>query len=168
MIIVLTKYLHAGSRPSGKGKPLHWTSCLKIAEDVAAGLLHLHQSGLVHANLKPSNVLLGADFESCLTDFSLVPTFLPPSPSPSSSMPSPSSSSLFYRAPETRNSRSSNPFTPSSDVYSFGILLLELLTGKVLPSVQLLGPISPKRVSPGHLVQYSKISNIYQVTNIDN
>ncbi|KAJ3691398.1 hypothetical protein LUZ61_020562 [Rhynchospora tenuis] len=120
-----------GSRPSGKGKPLHWTSCLKIAEDVAAGLLHLHQSGLVHANLKPSNVLLGADFESCLTDFSLVPTFLPPSPSPSSSLPSPSSSSLFYQAPETRNLRSLNAFTPSSDIYSFGILLLELLTGKV-------------------------------------
>ncbi|VAI52160.1 unnamed protein product [Triticum turgidum subsp. durum] len=62
-----------GSRPSSKGKPLHWTSCMKIAEDIAAGLLHLHSSAIVHGNLKPSNVLLGPDFESCLTDYGLVP-----------------------------------------------------------------------------------------------
>ncbi|XP_073011416.1 inactive leucine-rich repeat receptor-like serine/threonine-protein kinase At1g60630 [Typha latifolia] len=97
-----------GSRPSGSGKPLHWTSCLKIAEDVATGLLYLHQSGLVHGNLKSSNVLLGADFESCLTDFSLLPSLLPSSTSTSNS----------------------STFTPSYDAYNFGILLLELLTGK--------------------------------------
>ncbi|KAJ3672286.1 hypothetical protein LUZ60_007007 [Juncus effusus] len=116
-----------GSRPSGKGKPLHWTSCLKIAEDIISGLAHLHQSRLVHSNLKPSNVLLGPDFESCVTDFALVPYFLPTS-SPSTSS---SSSSMCYRAPEIRRSGSLSAFAPSSDVYSFGILLLELLTGKV-------------------------------------
>ncbi|KAK8946550.1 Inactive leucine-rich repeat receptor-like serine/threonine-protein kinase [Platanthera zijinensis] len=112
-----------GSHPTGAGKPLHWTSCLKIAEDVATGLLYLHQSGEVHRNLKSSNVLLGPDFESCLTDFCLLPS--PDSDDPSAS----SSSSLFYRAPECRLPRPSS-FTPPSDIYSFGILLLELLTGK--------------------------------------
>ncbi|CAL9190915.1 unnamed protein product [Musa hybrid cultivar] len=126
-----------GSRPSGSGKPLHWTSCLKIAEDVAAGLLYLHQTNppTVHADLKPSNVLLGPDFESCLTDYGLIPSLLPAShddlsaPSPSSSSSSSSAAAaVFYRAPE---SRLPNPaFTPLSDVYSFGVLLLELLTGK--------------------------------------
>ncbi|KAI5010285.1 hypothetical protein ZWY2020_012422 [Hordeum vulgare] len=57
-----------GSR-SSRGKPLHWTSCLKIAEDVAQGLAYIHQaSRLVHGNIKSSNVLLGSDFEACLTD----------------------------------------------------------------------------------------------------
>ncbi|KAG1359496.1 inactive leucine-rich repeat receptor-like serine/threonine-protein kinase [Cocos nucifera] len=117
-----------GPRPSGNGKPLHWTSCLKIAEDVAAGLVYLHRSSppVVHGNLKTSNVLLGADFESCLTDYGLVPWLLP---SPDDDHHLPSSSSLFYRAPETRHPRSRS-FTPQSDVYSFGVLLLELLTGK--------------------------------------
>ncbi|XP_008813180.2 inactive leucine-rich repeat receptor-like serine/threonine-protein kinase At1g60630 [Phoenix dactylifera] len=123
----LSSLIH-GSRPCGNGKPLHWTSCMKIAEDVAAGLLHLHQSSppVVHGNLKTSNVLLGGDFESCLTDYGLVPWLLP---SPDDDVHLPSSSSLFYRAPETRHPRSRS-FTPHSDVYSFGVLLLELLTGK--------------------------------------
>ena len=120
--------LCAGSRPSSKGKPLHWTSCMKIAEDVAAGLVHLHQSSIVHGNLKPSNVLLGPDFESCLTDYGLVPTLLPSNAELHSSS---SSSSLFYRAPEVRGAHAhATSFTPGTDVYSFGVLLLELLTGR--------------------------------------
>ncbi|KAG0458972.1 hypothetical protein HPP92_022100 [Vanilla planifolia] len=117
-----------GSRPSGSGKPLHWTSCLKIAEDVATGLLFLHQAGVAHGNLKSSNVLLGPDFESCLADYALLPSPVS-TDDPFSSASSSSSSSLFYRAPECRHP-SAAAFAPPSDVYSFGVLLLELLTGK--------------------------------------
>ncbi|XP_062112989.1 inactive leucine-rich repeat receptor-like serine/threonine-protein kinase At1g60630 [Humulus lupulus] len=112
-----------GSRTSGGGKPLHWTSCLKIAEDLGSGLLYIHQSsGLTHGNLKSSNVLLGSDFESCLTDYGLT-SFRDPD-----SLEEPSATSLFYRAPECRDIR--RPSTQPADVYSFGVLLLELLTGK--------------------------------------
>ncbi|KVH95714.1 inactive leucine-rich repeat receptor-like serine/threonine-protein kinase At1g60630 [Cynara cardunculus var. scolymus] len=112
-----------GSRTSAGGKPLHWTSCLKIAEDLATGLLYIHQNpGLTHGNLKSSNVLLGSDFESCLTDYGLMSFRNPDFPEESSA------SSLFYRAPECRDMR--KPLTQQADVYSFGVLLLELLTGK--------------------------------------
>ncbi|XP_021717384.1 inactive leucine-rich repeat receptor-like serine/threonine-protein kinase At1g60630 [Chenopodium quinoa] len=112
-----------GNRPSGGGKPLHWTSCLKIAEDLATGLLYIHQNfELVHGNLKSSNVLLGSDFESCLTDYGLQ-SFRNPE-----STEEPSASSLFYRAPECRDSRRLP--TQQADIYSFGVLLLELMTGK--------------------------------------
>ncbi|KAK3159559.1 hypothetical protein QOZ80_2AG0151610 [Eleusine coracana subsp. coracana] len=112
-----------GSRAASKGKPLHWTSCMKIAEDVAAGLLHLHQSSIVHGNLKPFNVLLGPDFESCLTDYGLLMMMmmLPDHVNDASS------TSLLYRAPEAHRTTA---FTAASDVYSFGVLLLELLTGR--------------------------------------
>lgn len=115
--------IFTGTRTSGGGKPLHWTSCLKIAEDLATGLLYIHQNpGLTHGNLKSSNVLLGPEFESCLTDYGLTmfrdPNFLE----------EPSATSLFYRAPENREMR--KPATQPADVYSFGVLLLELLTGK--------------------------------------
>ncbi|OVA15882.1 Protein kinase domain [Macleaya cordata] len=107
-----------GSR-STRSKPLHWTSCLKIAEDVAQGLAYIHQaSRLLHGNLKSSNVLLGTDFEACLTDYCLTTL--------ADSVDDPDSAG--YRAPEIRNSGS--PATTKSDVYAFGILLLELLTGK--------------------------------------
>ncbi|GAB2275220.1 hypothetical protein Dimus_009981 [Dionaea muscipula] len=112
-----------GTRPSGNGKPLHWTSCLKIAEDLATGLLYIHQSyGLVHGNLKSSNVLLGSDFESCLTDYGLQ-SFRNPD-----SVEEPSAASLFYKAPECQDTKKLP--TQEADVYSFGVLLLELLTGK--------------------------------------
>ncbi|GLT50117.1 hypothetical protein SLA2020_236250 [Shorea laevis] len=117
-----------GSR-STRAKPLHWTSCLKIAEDVAQGLNYIHQaSKLVHGNLKSSNVLLGADFEACLTDYCLA-VFSDPVEDPDSAA---------YRAPETR--KSSRRATPKSDVYSFGVLLLELLTGKHPSEHQVLMP----------------------------
>ncbi|VAH37880.1 unnamed protein product [Triticum turgidum subsp. durum] len=107
-----------GSR-SSRGKPLHWTSCLKIAEDVAQGLAYIHQaSRLVHGNIKSSNVLLGSDFEACLTDNCL--SFLLESAEVKDD--------AAYRAPE--NMKSNRRLTPKSDVYAFGILLLELLSGK--------------------------------------
>ncbi|GMJ09623.1 hypothetical protein like AT1G10850 [Hibiscus trionum] len=112
-----------GTRTCGGGKPLHWTSCLKIAEDLATGLLYIHQNpGLTHGNLKSSNVLLGPDFESCLTDYGLT-MFRDPD-----SVEEPSAATFFYRAPECRDIRKSS--TQPADVYSFGVLLLELLTGK--------------------------------------
>ncbi|KAJ9177289.1 hypothetical protein P3X46_012524 [Hevea brasiliensis] len=108
-----------GSR-STRAKPLHWTSCLKIAEDVAQGLAYIHQaSKLVHGNLKSSNILLGADFEACITDYCL-------SALADTSTEDPDS--IACKAPETRKSNSRA--TAKSDVYAFGVLLLELLTGK--------------------------------------
>ncbi|KAF5736177.1 inactive receptor kinase [Tripterygium wilfordii] len=115
----LSSLIH-GSR-STRAKPLHWTSCLKIAEDVIQGLTFIHQaSRLVHGNLKSSNVLLGADFEACLSDYCLS-IF-------ADSWSSEDPDAAAYSAPETR--KSSHQATPKSDVYAFGILLLELLTGK--------------------------------------
>ncbi|KAL2346431.1 hypothetical protein Fmac_000431 [Flemingia macrophylla] len=109
-----------GSR-SSRARPLHWTSCLKIAEDVAQGLAFIHQAWrLVHGNLKSSNVLLGPDFEACITDYCLSVLTQP--------FIFDEDDSAAYRAPETRNPNH-HP-THKSDIYAYGILLLELLTGK--------------------------------------
>ncbi|XP_042964500.1 probable inactive receptor kinase At5g67200 [Carya illinoinensis] len=117
---------------SRRAKPLHWTSCLKIAEDVARGLSYIHQAWrLVHGNLKSSNVLLGPDFEACVADYCLSILAKP------SSDPDPDSTAV-YKAPETRNSgRQANS---KSDVYSYGILLLELLTGNAPSQLPYLVP----------------------------
>nr|GMD88982.1 probable inactive receptor kinase At5g67200 [Ipomoea batatas] len=108
---------------SSRAKPLHWTSCLKIAEDVAQGLSHIHQAWrLVHGNLKSSNVLLGSDFEACISDYCL------------SVLANPFSDDdpdcAAYKAPEARKLNMHHQATSKSDVYSYGVLVLELLTGK--------------------------------------
>ncbi|KAK1276928.1 putative inactive receptor kinase [Acorus gramineus] len=109
---------------STRAKPLHWTSCLKIAEDIAQGLAYIHQtSRLVHGNLKSSNVLLGTDFEACLSDYCL--SFLRSDESFNNDDTADESSG--YRAPEMRKL---NHGHVKSDVFAFGVLLLELLTGK--------------------------------------
>ncbi|KAH7523660.1 hypothetical protein FEM48_Zijuj06G0035500 [Ziziphus jujuba var. spinosa] len=120
-----------GSKSTG-AKPLHWTSCLKIAEDVAQGLSYIHQAWrLVHGNLKSSNVLLGPDFEACVTDYCL-------SVLTNSSSENDDPNCAVYKAPETRNSN--HEATSKSDVYAFGILVLELLTGKPPSQLPYLAP----------------------------
>ncbi|XP_027346643.1 probable LRR receptor-like serine/threonine-protein kinase At4g37250 isoform X2 [Abrus precatorius] len=147
------RYRKVGSSPSH----LPWEIRLKIAKGVARGLAYLHEKKHVHGNLKPSNVLLGNDMEPKIGDFGLERivtgdtsykaggsarifgskrstasrdsfqdiTFGPsPSPSPSSiSGVSP------YHAPESL--RNLKPH-PKWDVYSFGVMFLELLTGKIV------------------------------------
>ncbi|KAL4376623.1 hypothetical protein GQ457_02G008070 [Hibiscus cannabinus] len=136
---------------------LPWETRLKIAKGVARGLAYLHEKKHVHANLKPSNILLDSNMEPKIGDFGLerlvtgdasskvgtsVRNFgskrstasrdsfqelVGPSPSPS---PSPSSFGVSpYLAPESLRSLKPNP---KWDVYAFGAILLELLTGKVV------------------------------------
>ncbi|RAL47250.1 hypothetical protein DM860_013215 [Cuscuta australis] len=124
----LSSLIH-GSK-SSRAKPLHWTSCLKIAEDVGQGLSYIHQAWrLVHGNLKSSNVLLGPDFEACISDYCLS---VHASPFPDDDPPNsgPSSSAACYAAPEARKPNRHHQPTSKSDVYSYGVVLMELLTGK--------------------------------------
>ncbi|CAA6661433.1 unnamed protein product [Spirodela intermedia] len=108
---------------SARSKPFHWTSCLKIAEDVAQGLAYIHQaSRLVHGNIRSSNVLLGDDFEARLVDSCLALLVEPTAAG---------EGDAAYRAPEMRGS--DGRLTAKSDIYAFGVLMLELLSGKPPP-----------------------------------
>lgn len=81
----------------------------------------------MHGNLKSSNVLLGPDFEACVSDYCLTALLLPNHPlSDQDNDPN----HLAYKAPETRSHSARSLPTTKSDVYAFGTLLLELLTSK--------------------------------------
>ncbi|CAI9096150.1 OLC1v1032233C1 [Oldenlandia corymbosa var. corymbosa] len=118
-------WLLHGNRGPGR-TPLDWTSRLRIASGAAKGLLYIHNSckplKLVHGNIKSTNVLIDKTGNARLTDFGLS-AFALPSSAPKSN---------GYRAPEA--SVDGRKLTQQCDVYSFGVLLLELLTGKC-PSI---------------------------------
>ena len=114
-------------RPGRKGPPLSWTQRLKIAVDVARGLNYLHfDRAIPHGNLKATNILLdGPDLNARVADYCLhrlmtqtgtIEQIL-------------DAGVLGYRAPELAASKKPLP-SFKSDVYAFGVILLELLTGK--------------------------------------
>ncbi|KAA8547461.1 hypothetical protein F0562_003675 [Nyssa sinensis] len=106
------------------GHVLNWPMRHLIALGISRGLAFLHTASTVHGDIKPQNVLFDADFEAHLTDFGLerFTVATPTEPSTSTSV-----GTLGYISPEAAMTGEA---TKESDVYSFGIVLLELLTGK--------------------------------------
>ncbi|QCE16665.1 LRR receptor-like serine/threonine-protein kinase FLS2 [Vigna unguiculata] len=107
------------------GHVLNWPMRHLIALGIARGLAFLHSVPIVHGDVKPQNVLFDADFEAHLSEFGLERlTVAAPAEASSSSTPV---GTLGYVSAEAV---SSGVATKEGDVYSFGIVLLEILTGK--------------------------------------
>ncbi|KAJ6915869.1 LOW QUALITY PROTEIN: LRR receptor-like serine/threonine-protein kinase [Populus alba x Populus x berolinensis] len=106
------------------GHVLNWPMRHLIALGIARGLAFLHTSNIVHGDVKPQSVLFDADFEAHLSDFGLdrLTIATPAEPSTSATV-----GTLGYVSPEAVLT---GEVSKEADVYSFGIVLLELLTGK--------------------------------------
>ncbi|XP_057848416.2 L-type lectin-domain containing receptor kinase SIT2 [Cryptomeria japonica] len=105
---------------------LGWPLRYSILKGVAAGLLYLHQEWewvVVHRDLKSQNILLDSQFNAKLGDFGLALLHDPTQKSQTSGV----AGTLGYMAPEiTRTGKA----TVGTDVYSFGIVLLEVACGR--------------------------------------
>ncbi|GAA0142111.1 hypothetical protein LIER_03082 [Lithospermum erythrorhizon] len=105
---------------------LSWVVRRKIALGTARGLAYLHngvQPGIIHRDVKASNILLDETFEPKVADFGLAKF----TPDGVTHMSTRVSGTMGYVAPEYALY---GRLTERSDVYSFGVVLLELLTGK--------------------------------------
>ncbi|KAL4384037.1 hypothetical protein GQ457_15G015860 [Hibiscus cannabinus] len=104
----------------GAGMTLDWNTVCGIALGVARGIAYLHSQGpeISHGNIKSSNILLSTSYDARVSDFGLAQLASP------TSTPNRVDG---YRAPEVTDA---GKVSQKADVYSFGILLLELLTGK--------------------------------------
>ncbi|KAJ9162610.1 hypothetical protein P3X46_022369 [Hevea brasiliensis] len=114
----LSALLH-GNKGAGR-TPLSWEIRCGIALGAARGIQYLHSQGtnVSHGNIKSSNILLTQSYEARVSDFGLA-HLVGPSSTPNRV--------AGYRAPEVTDPRR---VSQKADVYSFGVLLLELLTGK--------------------------------------
>ena len=105
-----------------RGKLLSYALTLQIIRDIATALDYAHSQGVIHRDVKPSNIMVTPEGRAVLTDFGLAlrahegtigNTF----------------GSVYYIAPE--QAVSSAAAVPQSDLYALGVVLYEMLTGRV-------------------------------------
>ncbi|XAR72603.1 Non-specific serine/threonine protein kinase, partial [Bertholletia excelsa] len=114
---------------SSKGRLLGWPTRCRIAMDAAEGLSYLHHDcapPIVHRDVKSNNILLDAEFGARISDFGvarIVQTVVNKGAEPMSAI----AGSCGYIAPEYAYTLRVNE---KSDIYSFGVVMLELLTGR--------------------------------------
>src|SRR6266436_2195292 len=97
-----------------------------IAHDVAMGLGAAHRRGIVHRDVKPQNILVGHDGSIKLTDFGIVSVYkdIDPERLTTTGM---TLGTVQYFAPEQAQGEI---VSPAADVYSLGIVMYEMLTGR--------------------------------------
>ncbi|KAI9107655.1 hypothetical protein K1719_021318 [Acacia pycnantha] len=116
---------HLFNWKSLKLEPLTWSQRLVIALDVARGMEYLHglaRQIYIHRDLKPSNILLDEDLRAKVSDFGLVKL----APDGEKSVVTTLAGTFGYLAPEYAVM---GKITTKVDVFSYGVVLMELLTG---------------------------------------
>ncbi|KAF7829858.1 G-type lectin S-receptor-like serine/threonine-protein kinase [Senna tora] len=133
--LLIYEYMNRGSLDRtlfGGGPVLEWQERFDIALGTARGLAYLHsgcEQKIIHCDIKPENILLHDQFQAKISDFGL------------SKLLSPEESGLFttmrgtrgYLAPEWLTN---SAITEKTDVYSYGMVLLEVVSGRKNCSVK--------------------------------
>jgi serine/threonine protein kinase len=142
--------------------PLHPVFAALIARDVCMALQHAHENGIVHRDVKPTNILISQKGEVKITDFGVARgEEMPHLTSTGTVIGTP-----FYMSPEQADGRT---LTGQSDIYSLGIVLYEMVTGKkpftgttaqaITAKVIRSSYGSPLWLDPHHSLRLSRIIN---------
>ena len=124
----------------------------KLARDLARGLGAAHAQGIVHRDVKPSNILIGRDGRVCLADFGLARDLGAAALTTSGT----ALGTPYYMSPERYGN--AEP-TPASDVYALGAVLYECVTGRrvfesdtpasLMASILHDEPVAPRAIQGG-------------------
>lgn len=96
----------------------------EVGKEIASGLVAAHAAGVVHRDLKPANVLMADDDRVVITDFGIARAVGAEAGSRTVGIVG----TPFYMSPEQVSGR---PIDERSDIYSLGLMLYELLTGRL-------------------------------------
>ncbi|KAM3706318.1 hypothetical protein ACB098_03G143600 [Castanea mollissima] len=112
---------------ANRGEALNWAKRYEIAVGTAEGLVYLHENSknrIIHRDIKASNILLDSRLRAKIADFGLARSFKEDQSHISTAI----AGTLGYMAPEYL---AHGQLTEKADVYSFGVLLLEIVTGRM-------------------------------------
>ncbi|KAG2240442.1 hypothetical protein Bca52824_090760 [Brassica carinata] len=130
-----------------KQSQLDWTQRYKIIGGIARGILYLHQDSqliIIHRDLKASNILLDTNMNPKISDFGLSTIF---GMEQTRGNTSKIVGTYGYMSPEYAMH---GQYSMKSDIYSFGVLVLEIISGKRNSGAYLMDETS----TPGNLVTY--------------
>ncbi len=153
---IVMELIDGGSLAQRMGAPMPQQEALRLLVVLAEALGHAHGQGITHNDIKPANVLLRKDGTPVLADFDL-------SRAPSSANRQ-RHSAPAYLAPEQLSLDA--PVDARTDIYALGVLLFELLTGRLPfegpPEAVVKGhtgmpPPSPRSINPGVLPELEEL-----------
>ncbi|XP_040907627.1 raf-1 proto-oncogene, serine/threonine kinase a isoform X2 [Toxotes jaculatrix] len=101
---------------------------IDIARQTAQGMDYLHAKNIIHRDMKSNNIFLHEGLTVKIGDFGLATVKARWSGSHQVEQPS---GSILWMAPEVIRMQDNNPYSFQSDVYSYGIVLFELMTGEL-------------------------------------
>ena len=131
---------------------LGWRETLHFARQIARGLKHAHERGIVHRDIKPNNIMLLRDGTIKVADFGIAALENEANESNGQAI-----GSIHYIAPE--QARGENP-DARSDLYSLGVVMYEMLTGEKPYTGDTLGEIAIKHMNAKPVPPHEKAADV--------
>ncbi|MEK4441126.1 Stk1 family PASTA domain-containing Ser/Thr kinase [Niallia sp. FSL K6-0077] len=113
----LKQYIH-------KNSPLSVETVIAIMQQITSAIAHAHQNNIIHRDIKPHNILIDKEGKVKVTDFGIAMALSATSITQTNSV----LGSVHYLSPEQARGGMANK---KSDIYSLGIVMFELLTGRL-------------------------------------
>ncbi len=153
-----------------KGEPLNWREALHFITQIMKGLSHAHSRGIIHRDIKPHNIMVLRDGRVKVADFGIARL----TSAAQNTLTQEALGSVHYISPEQARG---SYIDARSDIYSAGVVLYEMLTGRlpyegdspISVAIQHINsiPLSPREINPDIPEALEEITMKAMASNVD-